>query len=86
MSIPICSGIRARCISTSMACRLRLSLNGWGIRDVETKLIYAHADTEMKRKAIDAATSKNSLLREHLDLDRYTVSDEEMIKRLYELR
>ncbi len=57
-----------------------------GHSDVETTLIYAHADTEMKRKAIEAATPENSLLRGHLDLERYTVSDEEMIKRLYGLR
>ena len=57
-----------------------------GHSDVETTLIYAHADTEMKRKAIEAATPENSLLRGHLDFERYIVSDEEMIKRLYGLR
>ncbi len=57
-----------------------------GHSDVETTLIYAHADTEMKRKAIEAATPQDSLLREHLDLERCIISDEEMIKRLYGLR
>lgn len=57
-----------------------------GHSDIETTLIYAYADTEMKRKAIEAATPENSILREHLDSERFIVSDVEMIKRLYGLR
>jgi site-specific recombinase XerD len=53
---------------------------------METTLIYAHADTEKKRKAIEKATDPNSPLRKHLDSTRYTVSDEEQLKRLYGLR
>ncbi len=39
---------------------------------VETTLIYAHADTEMKRKAIDKAVPKESELKKFLDSERYT--------------
>jgi len=57
-----------------------------GHSKMETTLIYAHADTEKKRKAIEKATDPNSPLRQHLDSTRYTVSDEEQLKRLYGLR
>ena len=44
---------------------------------------YAYADTEMKRKAIEMATSPDSPLRAYTDSERYTISDDEMIKKLY---
>lgn len=53
---------------------------------VETTLIYAYADTEMKRKAIEIATSDDNPLREFLDSERYTIDDENLIKKLYGLR
>jgi len=53
---------------------------------LETTLIYAHADTEQKRKAIESATPKNSPLKEKLSPSRFTVDDDETIKRLYGLK
>ncbi|PYG84969.1 site-specific recombinase XerD [Ruminiclostridium sufflavum DSM 19573] len=57
-----------------------------GHSEVETTLIYAHADTEMKRKAIEAATPKDSPLKEFVNADRFTMNDEDLIKRLYGLK
>ena len=53
---------------------------------LETTLIYAHADTEHKRKAIAAATPANSPLRGRLNAKRFTVSDENTLKQLYGLK
>ena len=57
-----------------------------GHSKLETTLIYAHADTEKKRRAIEKASDPNGPLSDHLDSARYTVSDEEQLKRLYGLR
>lgn len=57
-----------------------------GHSKMETTLIYAHADTEKKRRAIEKASDPDGPLRKHLDSARYTVSDEELLKRLYGLR
>jgi site-specific recombinase XerD len=57
-----------------------------GHANLETTLVYAHADTEHKRKAIEAAVSDNSPLKSFTNADRYTVSDDETLKRLYGLR
>ena len=57
-----------------------------GHANLETTLVYAHADTEQKRKAIEAATSNNSPLKTFLNADRFVVDDDEMLKRLYGLR
>lgn len=57
-----------------------------GHSSVETTLIYAYADTEMKRKAIESATPPDSPLNDFLNAERYTISDEELIKQLYGLR
>lgn len=54
-----------------------------GHSSIKTTLIYAYADTEMKRKAIEMATSPDSPLRAYTDSERYTISDDEMIKKLY---
>lgn len=55
-----------------------------GHEDPETTLIYASADTEMKRKAIEIATAGLSIEKEK------TVpiwkDDDEMIRRLYGLK
>jgi len=62
-------------------------LSQWlGHAQLETTLIYAYADTEQKRKAIESATDKNSPLGEHLDAERYIVDDDEILKRLYGLK
>lgn len=57
-----------------------------GHSEVETTLIYAHADTEMKRKAIEAATPDDSPLKQFINAERYTLNDEDTIKRLYGLK
>jgi site-specific recombinase XerD len=43
---------------------------------LETTLIYAYADTEQKRIAIENAIPVESTLRDHLNAARYTVTDE----------
>ena len=53
---------------------------------VETTLIYAHADTEIKRQAIEKAIPEDSELRPFLKAERYSISDEELIKRLCGLK
>ena len=52
----------------------------------DTTLIYAHADTEQKRKAIEASTSPSSPLKKALNSQRFTVDDEDTLKKLYGLR
>ena len=51
----------------------------------ETTLIYAYADTEHKRKAIEQATPANSILKNKKSVKRFVVTDDEMIRRLYGL-
>lgn len=53
---------------------------------LETTLIYAHADTEQKRKAIELATSGDSPLKDQLNSNKFVVDDEDMLKRLYGLK
>ena len=57
-----------------------------GHAHLETTQIYAHADTEHKRKAIAAATSSDSTLFSKLNSERFTISDEEMLKRLVSVK
>ncbi|MDD3253049.1 MAG: tyrosine-type recombinase/integrase [Lachnospiraceae bacterium] len=57
-----------------------------GHAQLETTLIYAHADTEQKRKAIEQATPADSPLKAHLNAEKYQVTDDEMLKRLYGLK
>jgi len=57
-------------------------LSEWlGHSKMETSLIYAHADVEMKRKAIEKATSGENLLVAK-ELPKY-MDDKETVKRLY---
>jgi site-specific recombinase XerD len=51
----------------------------------ETTLIYAKADTEQKRKAMENA-NKSSPLADKLNSERFTISDDDLIKRLYGLK
>ena len=51
----------------------------------ETTLIYAKADTEHKRRAIENA-NKYSPLASKLNSSRFKVSDDEMVKKLYGLK
>lgn len=73
------------------SCAMSLYQNGvdltlisqWlGHSNFETTLIYAKADTEMKRKALERSIPKDSPLKEILDYSRYTVDDDELLKRL----
>ena len=57
-----------------------------GHSQLETTQIYAHADTEHKRVAIAKATPGNSPLVTKLNPDRYTITDEDALKRLVGLR
>ena len=54
-----------------------------GHAQLETTLIYAYADTEMKRKAIEKATEKNNPLVK-IEYPRF-IGDEDKIKELYGL-
>lgn len=56
-----------------------------GHANLQTTLIYAHADTEQKRAAIDKATSSNNPIKQN---HSYGIdpNDEETLKRLYGLR
>ena len=53
-----------------------------GHKQVETMLIYAYADTEAKRKAIEKAMGAGLADAKSVN---YTVSDEDMLRRLYGL-
>ena len=57
-----------------------------GHSELETTLVYAHADTELKRKEIEKSTPIDSPLKEKLNAERYKVNDEDILKRLYGLR
>ena len=57
-----------------------------GHANLDTVLIYAHADTEHKRRAIEAAVPQNSPLKSFTNADRFTVSDDDILKRLYGLK
>jgi integrase/recombinase XerD len=55
-----------------------------GHAQFETTKIYARADTEMKRKAIENA-SGNSALNKHTNAERYKVDDEAILRKLMAL-
>jgi site-specific recombinase XerD len=57
-----------------------------GHKNFETTLVYAHADTEIKRKAIEKAIPKDTALYEHTNSERYKISDEDVLKQLCGLR
>lgn len=52
--------------------------------NLETSLIYAHADTEQKRKAIEQ--SMGGQVTGGIEVPKYVVDDEDILKRLYGLR
>ena len=73
-------------VAAAIAIRL-CSVSAWAYRLCEASHnVYAHADTEKKRLAIEKASDPNGPLKEHLDTERFIVSDEEKLKRLYGLR
>lgn len=53
---------------------------------LETTLIYAYADTEHKRKAIEKAIPEDSTLKKYLNADRFIEEDDDMVRRLYGLK
>lgn len=57
-----------------------------GHANVETTLIYAHADTEIKRRAIEQAVPEDSPLKSHLDATRYSVNNKLLLKQLCGLK
>jgi site-specific recombinase XerD len=57
-----------------------------GHANMETTLVYAHADTEHKRQAIAAASQQGDPLSAKLNSERYTLSDEDALKKLCGLR
>lgn len=52
---------------------------------VETTLIYAYADTEQKREAIENAIPEDSILKQYANAERYSIEDDDTIRRLYGL-
>ena len=56
-----------------------------GHANLETTLIYAYADTEHKRKLLEASIDPSSLLAKRRNAERYTLSDDETVKKLYGL-
>ncbi len=62
-------------------------LSQWlGHSSISTTLIYAYADTEMKRKAIEAATDRETFPTVSGKTSPYDVNDEDILKRLYGLK
>lgn len=55
-----------------------------GHSNLETTLIYAYADTEQKRKAIEKSMGREVVA--GVDMPKYRISDEEILKRLYGLK
>ena len=56
-----------------------------GHANLKTTLVYARADTEQKRRAMENA-NKDSPLAEKLNSNRFKVNDDELLKRLYGLK
>ena len=57
-----------------------------GHAKMETTRIYAKADTEQKRKAIEKADANTGPLSQKLNADRFTISDDDTLKRLYGMK
>jgi len=56
-----------------------------GHSNLETTLVYAYADTEHKRKAIEASIDQTSPLAKRRNAERYILSDDETVRKLYGL-
>ena len=61
---------------------LSLIFQWFGHRQFTTTLVYAHADTEAKRKAIEKAMGNDTICSE----SSYEIDNEEKLKRLYGLK
>jgi len=57
-----------------------------GHANFETTLIYAHADTEIKRKAMEKAIPEDTPLRKHINAERYKIDNEDTLKQLCGLK
>jgi len=57
-----------------------------GHSNLKTTLIYAHADTEIKRKAIEQAIPEDSPLNEFCDASRFTIDDDEILRKFCGLK
>jgi site-specific recombinase XerC len=53
--------------------------------NMETTLVYTYADTEHKRKALEASIDPSSPLAKRRNAHRFTLSDDETVKKLYGL-
>lgn len=56
-----------------------------GHAQIETTQVYAYADTEHKRRAIEKSTAVNNPLRSKNSTKRFTITDEQTLKQLYGL-
>lgn len=56
-----------------------------GHSNLSTTLVYAYADTEMKRKAIDQATANDPLPRISTS-EKYDINGDEVLRHLYGLK
>lgn len=65
--------------------RLPIISEWLGHSQLETTLIYANADTEMKRKAMQQSL-KGTTLSSHINQNRYTVSNDDVLKQLFGLK
>lgn len=61
-------------------CKKNLTLiSKWlGHSNLETTLIYAHADTEQKRRAIEKSMGKNII--SEIDIPKYIIDDKDILK------
>ena len=57
-----------------------------GHAQLETTLVYARADTEMERRELEKSVPEDSPLKPFLNAERYTVDDDELLKRLVGLK
>lgn len=55
-----------------------------GHSNLETTLVYAYADTEQKRKAIEKSMGREVVA--GIDIPKYSVSDKDILKKLYGLK
>ena len=56
-----------------------------GHANLETTLVYAYADTEHKRKVLEASIDPKSPLAKRRNAERFTLSDDETVRKLYGL-
>ena len=57
-----------------------------GHAQLETTLVYARADTEMERRELEKSVPEDSPLKPFLNAERYTIDDDELLKRLVGLK